>query len=150
MKSLIIVVVVTAFALLFVVVGSALRVIDKNQNSELCSVTTVSIYVPAGRIMGTAHNTDDAGGHLDYKVSNWEGYKRVVFVDRFFDGTLDEVRTLRKAGDDEVVIRRPEDDHPNVEWAQWELRFAVMRAKLSAPAGHAVIANPLATTAPAK
>lgn len=67
---------------------------------------------------------DNSGGHIDYAIVNcWEDYSRVVFVDRGFDGTLDEVQTFDENGRRSAVQL---DE-------KWNRRFKEVRHKAGSP-----------------
>lgn len=96
---------------------------------------------------------DDVGGHIDFTATGRGDYDKVVFIDRGFDGKLDEVR-LYKAGRGDVVLFypkgtiQPQNDKIRYSHDYWERCFQDVRGEVAASsATHTVWRKP--ATSPA-
>ena len=68
---------------------------------------------------------------LKFEVRDYGTFGRVYFIDRGFDGTLDEVQYETK-GKMWETKRRNSVGTTNEEWAEWERRFAEVRKQAAA------------------
>lgn len=115
-----------------VFVAIALSIIYKQPMQPYSSPVSVTIFDARERI-GNNSNLDNSGGHIDFTARNrWDCFE-VVFVDRGFDGTLDEVKICKRQGGGEVTLLYPAgtitplDDHTFYSQEEWNDRFLEIR-----------------------
>lgn len=125
--------------LLFAGLGVMMALDDRQNHKQESPVPPlVQIYGARERI-GNNSNLDNSGGHIDFVVKGRWGYHQVVFVDKGFDGTLDEAKICKKQGGGEVVVyfpggtKQPWDDKTVYSQEEWNQRFLEVRKEASSP-----------------
>jgi len=138
-KTLAIICIIVLSVMSFALVAAVL--FDKHQNkgsSPFYRAVFINVYGARERI-GNNGNLDNFSGHIDFSVMDRWGFYRVVFVDRRFDGILDEVRLCKKQGGGEIVlfnplgIIKPLADNTAYTSHEWNQRFLEIRKEAAGP-----------------
>lgn len=122
--------------ILVVSCGIAAMLDKKAANTSSISVAIFGAKTHMGQ--SSPCENDFTGGHIDFTVLYRFSLYRVVFVDRGFDGTLDEVRiTENKGGDEYTIIPANLDESSDDQAVRNYLglcsQFAEIRAEAASP-----------------